>query len=138
MTKKEYDRSYHRKYDKSPVGIWSHLGHNSTGKKKERKISKEDFIKWYVIQKKQCIYCGIKEKDLKNDWRIKTKGVRLEIDRKDNNQPYILGNLSLACRYCNITKSDIFNYQEMRIIGKILNKKEVAFILMRKKKRPNL
>jgi len=26
----------------------------------------------------------------------------------------------------------------MRIIGKILNKKEVAFILMRKKKRPNL
>lgn len=35
------------------------------------------------------------------------------IDRKDNNKGYIMGNITLACKRCNIIKGKWFTEQEM-------------------------
>ena len=107
-----------RKYMKTPSGIWVKLGEK---KRKERKISKEDFIKWYNSQKKQCVYCDIKEEEI-NDYKC-WKGKRLQIDRKDSSKPYQKGNLVLACPVCNSVKGSYFTYKEMLEIGKVIRKK---------------
>lgn len=118
---KEYKRKnrnkqkiYKLNYNLSPAGIWTNL------KKISRKISKEDFIKWYVSQPKKCSYCGVAEKEFKGRkfrcWNIR----RLQVDRKDNKNFYTIGNIVLACPVCNWIKGDYFTYSEMLKIGKVI------------------
>jgi len=111
-----------RRYNESPAGIWSNLKkrHNDT----ERRISKKDFIEWYQSQKRECVYCGLKESDLERDrFQSKRTQSRLQIDRKDNSKHYVKGNLVLACRLCNVIKGNIFNFDEMKIIGEMIKQK---------------
>jgi len=87
-------------------------------------ISMQNFEKWYNSQEKICVYCGIKEEDLLNDnLQLGRRVNRLTIDRTDNNKPYELGNIVLACYRCNSVKSNIFTFEEMKKIGKILKEK---------------
>ena len=110
-------REKDRKYASSPAGIWSGLSRT-----KSRKISKDDFIKWYQGVDKICAYCGISEKKIEgttfNCWNVN----RLQIDRKDNNKPYQKGNLALACPLCNFVKGSYFTYEEMLELGKVIRK----------------
>jgi len=147
MNTREYQRKYYREYYRknrkkclkwfhknkhSPNRIWTRLKEN--GRVDKRRISKEDFVKWYNEQERECIYCGIKEKELRDDFLIKNKrSTRLQIDRIDNNKSYENGNLALACKWCNETKSDIFTFEEMKIIGEIIRKKREEINLLVKK-----
>jgi hypothetical protein len=46
-------------------------------------------------------------------------GVDLEIDRRDPKLGYVMGNVALACRKCNLTKSNTFTPQEwVEIVNK--------------------
>lgn len=71
-------------------------------------------------QGKTCYYCGISEDEFIRIWGIfyKTRGRKLEIDRKDNNKGYIFDNCALACAICNNAKSNKFNEEEFIEIGK--------------------
>lgn len=113
---KEKRERYKEEYNRTPNGIWTRL------RKSERKISKEDFIKWHSLQNKKCVYCGILEKEIRGEifrcWETK----RLQIDRKDNVKPYEKGNLILACPICNFIKGSYFNYREMLKIGQAIKK----------------
>jgi len=104
-----------------PQRIWKHLG---MGKKREwtiiNKIRQDDFVKWYDIQKKQCIYCGIKENNIIGETFQGRKACRLWIDRKDNLKGYVKGNLVLSCPRCNCIKGDFFTFEEMLKIGKVI------------------
>ncbi|OQB73605.1 MAG: hypothetical protein BWX92_03312 [Deltaproteobacteria bacterium ADurb.Bin135] len=85
------------------------------------------FYEWYwrtqEAQKSNCKYCslpGDTSEHYKKHFRKGKRGVRLEVDRKDNTKPYSPENCVLACYPCNNAKSDVFSSQEFEVIGKII------------------
>jgi hypothetical protein len=70
----------------------------------EFKMSFDDL---YDIVHKPCVYCG----DNRN----------IGCDRLDNNRGHSLDNVVPCCYTCNVMKSDIWSYEEMREIGKVVN-----------------
>lgn len=90
-----------------------------------------EFYDWYKKLDKRCYYCGIAEEEigllLKKGKiftkRLKTRGRRLELDRKEPNKPYDdLKNLVLCCYWCNNAKTDEFTVMEFKEIGKSIHK----------------
>jgi len=131
-------RKKSKEYRDSPAGIYTALKGqiNYTKKHKNRRdyrgyirrprkdllCSQSEFITWYNIQPKICVYCGISEKELNildDVWNEKL--LRLSVDCIDNNEGYSLDNMVLACGRCNITKNDFFTFNEMKEIGKIIS-----------------
>ena len=107
------------KYYQTPKGFYKILKMNSKRRNLLIKITQEEFITWYFDQNKICFYCGIPEDKLFIQ-NIK----RLEIDRLDNNLPYSINNIVLACKWCNSVKSNILTKQEMQIVGRIVMKEK--------------
>ena len=109
-------RASHRKYDRSPKGIYKKLQHSVRGRKVT--LTQEEFIVWYNHQPKKCCYCGLKEEELQlvsDAYNNKTH--RLTVDRIDSSRDYEMGNLALACLRCNHIKGDLFSQSEMEEIG---------------------
>lgn len=79
----------------------------------------------YERDGKKCYYCGIKEEDFIRIWGKfyggKTRGQKLEVDRRDNEKDYILENCVLACSICNNAKSDKFTDEEFKKVGEAIN-----------------
>jgi len=106
-------------FRQTPAGIYNNIqGRSNFYKGRPLKISKDDFIEWYVNEIKVCAYCGIPEIGLHN-WGDTVNGrtSKLNIDRVVNPEGYAEGNLVLCCQRCNYIKSDFFTYDEMREIG---------------------
>jgi len=94
----------------------------------------ENFQTWYQRQAKEqkdrCYYChlpGDTEKYYHQHFRPDKnrhykRGLNLEVDRKDNNEPYSPSNCVLACYPCNNAKSDVFSYDEFVEIGRMIGK----------------
>lgn len=80
--------------------------------------------KLYERDGNKCYYCGIKEKDFIPIWGGfyggKTRGKKLEVDRRDNKKGYTLENCVLACSLCNNAKSDKFTGDEFKKVGKAI------------------
>ena len=99
----------HRKWAQSPKGIYVRIKSNSRKRKMDVGIERGDFINWYISKIKNCYYCGITGK--------------MTIERKNNDLPYFLSNIELACDNCNKVKSNILTEQEMLIVGKLIMQK---------------
>jgi 5-methylcytosine-specific restriction endonuclease McrA len=100
-------------------------------RRKKMKIPLDEFIKWYLSQDKKCFYCGITEEEIKNlldngkliTKRIKTRGRKLELDRKAPNLSYDnIDNLVFSCYWCNNAKTDEFTTNEFKEVGKVFKK----------------
>jgi 5-methylcytosine-specific restriction endonuclease McrA len=92
---------------------------------KVNKRKKEELRKkLYQKYESNCYYCGIEEGAFIRIWGgfygKNKRGIRLELDRKDNKRGYNLENCILACAICNNAKSDKFTYQEFLRIGKTI------------------
>lgn len=103
----------------TPSGVYVNL--RSVNKCKNRRqvhITKEEFVDWYNVQERVCVYCSIPEKHvlLLPEHNIMRRP-RLAIDCKNNDLGYVLGNLVLACGRCNFLKSNVFTYDEFKDIG---------------------
>ena len=93
---------------------------------------KLDFIHFYEWMKskeenKRCEYCGITENEINFllDNKLvetkRTRGRKLELDRKKPNEQYDdIENLVYACYWCNNAKTDTFTYEEFLEVGKII------------------
>lgn len=75
-----------------------------------------EFVAWLSAQEKSCSFCGIPEPILQK--LAHPHFSKLTIDRKDNDGPYSLGNICLACYKCNTKKGDDIPYETMREIGR--------------------
>lgn len=83
------------------------------------KITREEFVAWYIAQPDACAYCGISFQKLKA-LRLKRGGgycVGWDIDRIDSKRGYEPGNLALSCFVCNMAKGDLLTAAEARISG---------------------
>jgi len=98
--------------------IYRVIKQNSKRKNRDVLINIDDFIEWYSNQEKKCFYCGIDNESI-----IKCGFSRFQIDRVNNDLPYSKDNIVLSCNYCNKTKSNILNKEEMLFIGKKIIKK---------------
>lgn len=79
-------------------------------------ITKDEFKKlWYSTD--NCEYC--KKPIMQGIGNGYQKNNR-SFDRKDNTKGYELSNLVVCCYLCNRIKNDEFSYDEMCIIGKII------------------
>jgi 5-methylcytosine-specific restriction endonuclease McrA len=108
-----------KKFQSSPEGIYVAIKHRMKNKNIYLNFNKQDFVNWYNIQPKECIYCKRPESEAIQDKKGKYK--RLTIDRKDNNKGYELNNIALCCYRCNNIKGDWLSYEEMLIIGIQIN-----------------
>lgn len=111
-------------FNQTPKGFYQVMKSNSRIKGREFNLTQKDFLEWYEIIEKVCFYCNIPQElysKLELFYRpLKKRNnyPRLTIDRLDNNRPYEVGNLSLACSRCNFIKSNFFTAEEMQAIGK--------------------
>jgi len=89
------------------------------------------FYDMYTRHQLSCCYCGISQEEIDTLFfrgkvatkRYKTRGRSLELERVLPNESYEnIGNLKLACYWCNNAKSDEFNEEEFRSIGKEIGK----------------
>ncbi|KKM91639.1 hypothetical protein LCGC14_1226480 [marine sediment metagenome] len=71
-------------------------------------IPKEEFILWFNGQEHYCHYCGWQLKEYRNG---NMQG--LTIDRQNNDKPYVIGNIVLACRRCNTMKGSWLTEEQM-------------------------
>ena len=86
-----------------------------------------DFKSAYEELESKCGYCGITQTELDRLWKEgkvqtkRTRGRKLEIDRKKPDLPYDnLKNLTLSCYWCNNAKTDTFTQAEFERIGKVI------------------
>jgi hypothetical protein len=87
-------------------------------------ITEKQFIAWYTIQPDACTYCGLTFSELKKLRLPRLRGyyVSWDIDRKDSSKPYELGNLALACFYCNTAKANYMSFEEAQVVGTAFRK----------------
>ena len=93
--------------------------------------NQENFIKWYLEEKRECRCCHVQEEKVrkffyknnnKNITRSEKRGHILELDKIDNflsNEPYNEKNCGLLCYVCNNAKSNFINdYDSFKPIAK--------------------
>lgn len=118
-------RKYRRDYKSyNPRGIFSSI---KSGAKRRGIIvafTIDEFERWWNKQPQICFYCKRSFELIKRHAdSVNRRAKRLTIDRIDNYQGYLFGNIRLACYRCNQTKGDYFTEAEMLKIGKIINAK---------------
>ena len=79
-------------------------------------MSYEEFIKFTLIT--ECHYCGESINWGPPFGQKRPSG--LNLDRKDNNIPYSVDNVVVACRRCNYAKNNFFSYIEWKELGNII------------------
>jgi hypothetical protein len=98
---------------------------------KEIKEEFRVFYEWFkeIEKDKKCFYCGITEEKIKAlfDKNIlftkRTRGKKLELDRKDPNPDYNdKNNIVFACYWCNNAKTDTFTADEFKDVGEVFRK----------------
>lgn len=111
-----------------PRMIFSHKKANAKKEEILFNITKDQFISWYMAQKLQCHYCGLRPEDFKTTLdKYLTKKVNLGLDRVDNSKGYEIENIVLCCNRCNSIKGEFFTHDEMKVIGhKFIRLKWVA------------
>ena len=93
-------------------------------------LSLKQFEDFYGEDEKdrECLYCNIKESEietLRSKGEIKTKrlytrGLKMEIDRRNPIGDYGVGNIALCCYWCNNAKTDEFTEEEFKPIAEAI------------------
>lgn len=94
-------------------------------------FGRDDFAAWFDAAPKVCTYCGIEEADLKG-WTRNHRHQTITVDRRDNDQPYDLSNLVLACFPCNQIKGSFLTEEEMRKVADLVLRPKVQAHLAKK------
>ena len=112
----KYD-SYYKKYF-NEISITSrrvYCALKNSAKRREIlfNLEKDEFCRWYDSRLKVCFYCRIGQEELLPINNMNLKQKRLGIDRKDNDVPYQIDNIVLACARCNAIKGSWFTQNQM-------------------------
>lgn len=96
--------------------------YDSDSEKKSGFGSFNRFYDWwlsqYALNDRRCKYCQVEEHKVRELIKCggmrsrKSRGLVLEVDRKNPNVPYSKDNCNLVCYFCNNDKSNIFNEEE--------------------------
>lgn len=118
---KEKNGKHNNEQKRNPHAIYQRLTRNTKCHPKRNSFticSEDEFINWWYTQEIKCVYCGFNLQSI-----LSSRYDRLSIDRKDNSRGYDIDNVCISCFMCNQIKNNIFTYEEMLEIGKIIKKK---------------
>jgi len=117
----DWERLFSRSYDKKVTYDDYHKSKEEYRSDFEKNCTLNDFKEKFFRNSRTCVYCGIEEEELD---RLSTKragrGKRLEYDRKED-KDYEIGNIVLACYWCNNAKTDTFSVKQFKGIAKAMN-----------------
>lgn len=88
-------------------------------------LPQNNFKERFFTEPRKCVYCGIKEeqlKDLCKQTKRSGRGDRLEYDRINDEKDYAIDNVVLACYWCNNAKSDEYSPAEFKEIARGINR----------------
>lgn len=88
-------------------------------------LPQNNFQERFFTEPRKCVYCGIKEeqlKDLCKQTKRSGRGDRLEYDRINDEKDYAIDNVVLACYWCNNAKSDEYSPAEFKEIARGINR----------------
>jgi hypothetical protein len=88
-------------------------------------LKEDEFIKWWEETDDKCEYCNITTENIRklmatggiHTKRIGTRGLTMEVDRKDPTDGYNIKNIVKCCYWCNNAKTDEFSYEEFQGIA---------------------
>lgn len=103
----EKRRASYNKANRKPSGRFRNLKIAAKNRNIEVKITLEEYKE--LILNKTCEYCSYP--------LCETAG---GLDRMDSSKGYEIGNLVPCCGQCNNIKSNIWSYEEMKEIGKVV------------------
>ena len=113
---KDYYKHYLRRRAKKPNYIWRLLKATAKRRGISFELNENDFINWFNTQDKICVYCKLPQSEIPKIGDPNLRN-RLSIDRIECSKGYLLSNIVLACCRCNMIKSDLFTFDEMKEIG---------------------
>lgn len=102
----EYMKTY---YSTTSAGIYNRLRDSASSQYKPFHISSDEFADWWARQKQECHYC---EQALTLSKSRTHKLTDKTFDRKNSTKGYILDNIVLSCRRCNLMKGNWLTYQQ--------------------------
>lgn len=108
---KLYMKEYNKKNDKSPRKRFTTTRWQAKKRNLEFTISLEEFM---LEISKPCVYCD----NLLGEKSIYASG----LDRKDNQNGYIAGNICSCCWICNSIKGEHLSFEEMKEVVKVIVK----------------
>ncbi len=140
--KKAYEKQYDNGYFKYGKGAIINMSKSAQERNIEFYLTEDELYNWWINTPDICSYCGstIEEYNELRDFIINYKGdiwdinrykrfFKLEnqakisdmtIDRVKNNGNYEITNIKKACWFCNSLKSDFYDEEEIKQIGKIV------------------
>jgi 5-methylcytosine-specific restriction endonuclease McrA len=94
-------------------------------------LPKNEFLNYFGPNEnllRTCEYCSIREKDIERlvsynlifSKRIYTRGMTMEVDKRDPRKEYHKDNLIMSCYWCNNAKTDEFTEKEFKILGQTI------------------
>ena len=96
------------KYRDGALGRYCQIKVRAKKRNIEFLISKGEFTDWFTTRIGLCHYCGRELSKYRNG---SLRG--LTIDRRDNDRPYEMSNLVLACSRCNLMKGSWLTEEQM-------------------------
>lgn len=103
-------KAYIEKYHLTGKGRFAQLKKRAKDAKIPMEIKQTDFCEWYLAQEKKCHYCELK---LVSDKGTLDRLSTPSIDRKNNDEGYVLANIALCCNRCNLIKGSWFSEKQM-------------------------
>ena len=110
-----YTTAYQKNYRTTAQSKYSALRSRAKARGISFQIDRGTFLYWFNEQPKTCRYCHTPVSSSggeRNKW--------LTVDRMDNSEPYVIGNITISCFRCNLLKSADISFTMMLQIGKLL------------------
>lgn len=117
ITRDKWGKIRKRWFHTSPVAKLQKIRNSN---KRRRKllydIDTNEFVEWFKKHRGRCEYCGMElDKETTNG---------IEIDRKNSELGYTMSNIAVSCYSCNVSKNNLFTFEEFKEIAKRYNLKE--------------
>ena len=112
-------------YRKKPYeALFNNFKKRTKRENKDNQLSYEEFLEF--TKEKQCHYCY---DDIHwVEYNLTANGSSYNLDRKDNNRGYIMGNCVTCCWKCNESKKNNFTYEQWYGMTEYFRKKKTIGI----------
>ena len=90
------------------------------GHRRELLFTRDEFERWIDGQSRTCYYCHCDVYWYAASGRQMKERDALTIDRKDNEKPYTLDNIAIACWRCNKVKGEFVSESKMLEVALLL------------------
>ena len=105
----------------------SNIGDIKRGRKNKNPITRADVFEAYEKMDGCCCYCSCELIGIKTKVNRRSTPDAITIERIDNALPHTVGNITVACHSCNVTRGSTIPYQVMLDYGHMIKDRTVKW-----------